>query len=296
MARRRQPNHSHRQVFTWLIVFSIACLFLPKRLTDNLDEALSLVLRPLGQKSRWVSLAATGKVRQWESGAVKQTEQGELEKRRGQNRLINLTEELGHQRALVMQLSGLRQKFGLARARLIEARVVGDDSSGWRQIKRLDQGSLHHLAAGQVVLGGVDGYRGDTNSGAGDVYQMSVVGMIKAAAIKSSTLQLINDPGFRMEVFVEPAPGRNEQWRAKGMLRGEGMSEISVKMVSASYPVRKGDVILTSLEEKYLPTGMVVGSVKSCKRDDENPVLWRIGVEAQCDLGSLQRVIVVDAD
>jgi len=297
MAWRHREQLSRRQVFPKLMILSLMCLCIPRSLTDHVDRFLSLVLGPLSKTSRWVSLAVTDQIVPADSQPVSTEQYRHLqaEYRRGQNELINITQQLRRQRQLNAQLSGLRQQFGLAQVTLIEAHIVGDDSISWRQIRRLDKGSQCRIEPGQIVLSAVGPPVPCEPSEPADAYQMCVVGRIKDVGAKTCTVQLVNDPGFRMAVFIAPQSTRHECWRAKGLLQGKGMGQIIVKMVPTNYPVQPGDVVLSCLEPKYLPTPMVLGTVKSCKRDDDNPVMWHITMSSGADLNTLRRVIVVQA-
>ena len=305
MKWRQRDEISHQRVFRWLMIGALACLLLPGRWADRLGDVSASLLGPLSQGGRKLTLAATENARRpGRSETVGSEQYRRLADRLGarEAELANLTQENRRLRERFAQWSGLRQKFGLARVSLIDARVLGSDSSGWRQIKLLDQGAMQKIEAGQLVLSGRGdgGGRGELAEADAELMrQMSVVGRIIQVSRSSCRLQLINDPGFRLPVFVEPlGQVRQGGWRGQGVLsvtpgRG-GVNEMVVGMVPvAGHPIRVGDAVLGCSDPRYLPVEMLVGFVADCQPERENPLMWRITVRAAVDLHRLERVTVV---
>jgi cell shape-determining protein MreC len=286
-----------KQLFKWLMVISVVCLLLPSWLTDSLDHALSLLMGPLSRQSRQMSLAVTDQLHQSKKKQVtpQQYEQLLQQHQRAVNQIVNMEQELRQQQELNLQLSGLRQKFGLARPHLIAAHIVSSDSSNWSQRAILNQGSLQSIQKGQIVLSRTDGIEKQSiNSDQVDAYQMCVVGRIQDVGLRTSQLQLITDGSFSLPVFIEPRWDRKETWRADGVLRGAGMGQVKVTLVRADFPVRVGDPVLACSDPKLLPVELLVGQISSCKLDEDNPVFWRVTVKPAADPHTLREVITID--
>ena len=289
---------SAKQIFKGLMLLSVFCLFLPQRLTDSLDHALAWLLEPFTKSGRQLSLAVTDRLQPQETEEVsaRQYEQLRRQYQQAVNKIVNLEQELHQQQELNVQLAGLRQQFGLARARLIAAQVVGSDSSSWSQRVILNQGSLQLIREGQLVLSRAGEAQEGMSTGKGaDNFQMCVVGRIDEVGLRTSKLQLVTDAGFGLPVFIKSHWQRQESWRGEGVLTGGGMGQVKVTLVRADYPVRVGDAVLACSDPKTLPVELLVGQVSSCEPDKDNPVFWRIAVRPATEPHTLREVVVVDA-
>ena len=295
-----QPTHtSGRRLFTYLIVGSLLATCLPRTMTDRLDHLLGAVLAPFSDTGRSMSLAVTNNMRHFALPDVPGSEYAELKEAylRTETRCLNLTEELCQQRELNAQLSGLRQLAGLRAADLIQAQVVGSDSTIGRQIKTVNRGARHHVAPEQIVLApcrSAEGHPSDSveQDEAPDTYQMALVGRIAATGQWTSKLQLINDPEFRLAVQIVPAADRGESWRARGMLNGTVSGETTV-LVAREHAVREGDLVLARADPRDLPVSMLIGTVSECRSDDATPVMLQVTVEPAVNLATIRDIVAI---
>lgn len=305
MAPKQLSVVTGKKVFTYLMVLAFFCTLLPRRLTDTLDHMVLAVLWPFSKSGRQLSLAATETLGRDISAADVPAENY----RRLQQRfnslevsLINAEQQLIDQRELIDRLSAIRQHFGLARSKLIEAQIVGSDTSNVRQVKHmqiLDRGSLNHIRPGRLALASVSGYSERSRSSDGlpveqPDHSFCVVGKVLSCGLGTSQLQILNDVEFSLPVFIQPSGGRQANWRAEGLLAGTSSGTMEVRLISTSYPVAPGDAILACSNPRYLPVAVLAGFVESCVRDGTNPVLWRITARAATDLHRLSSVVVVD--
>ncbi len=312
MRRRNGREITTKQIFAWLMVLSVVLLLLPRSLTDRLDNAFMLLLGPLSGGGRNLALQVSGDSQGTVSsgGSSGNYERLRVMYNEAFCELTNVRQELGKLQNQHVRWSGLRQEFGLARARLIVAQVLGQDSTNWSKQIYVNRGSLDHVQKGQMVLGTVrgvdeaDGVRkadesgGEQEEAGKKLYQKCVVGRVKQVGLKICTVQLLVDDGFSWPTFVEPRWDRRQQWhqdRADGVLRGGSHGEVKVTMISTEYPVQAGDAVVACSDPEYLPVAMLVGRVKHCERDRDNPVLWQILVEPAVDLNTLSEVVIVDA-
>jgi cell shape-determining protein MreC len=287
-----------KQVFTWMMVLSFVFFLLPQRWTDKLDHFFSALVGPFSKSSRQMTLLVTENLPQPGQPDVSAQQYYKLQERlfNAEKERINLLQANHDLQEALERISGVRQKFGQARALLIDASVIAGDSTNWRYCKKLNQGSLHHIAEGQIVLGPMASAVKETAPDSIEsLCQMCVVGRINNVGLNYSSLQLINDAGFRWPVVIEPNPNRGEVWRANGVLKVKSLGEISVTMVEErGHPVRVGDSVLACSDPRYLPVETLLGTVKLCERDKGNPLMWHIMVEPAADLHSLNNVLVVN--
>ena len=296
--RRHEFRWSHKRVFAWLMVASAATVLLPRSMTDGVDHLCSILTSPLNLPGRAVSLAAVEKLRTDRSQPVAAEEYHQLSAayQRKCAQVVNLELELQKQLNLLGRIQGLRQRFGMARAKLIDARIVGADTSSWRRVnkvlvKKLDQGTLYRIQPGQIALAFV-GHDNDEKPGN---YDWCVVGKVLTSSVGSSNLQLACDADFSLGVFVEPGPGRQGDWRAEGILQGDGADRMVCMVSPSDYPVKVGDAVVACSDPSTLPVATLIGYVQHCQRDDKTPLMWRIIVAPAIDLNTLDRVVVIDS-
>ena len=294
---RREFHFSSKRLFTWLMVISVGMLFLPRGLTDRLDHLFSMVSSPFNRCGRVVSLAAMGKLRSVGGGKVSSEDYERLldSYRRDRAKLVNLSQQLEEQSVLLGRIQGLRQQFGMARARLIDAQIVGTGTISWRRmnkavVRKLDQGSVQRLEAGQIALG----YVGGDNGVVGARYDWCVVGKVLSSGVGTANVQLACDVDFNLGIFVAPGPQRDGNWRAEGVLHGDGTDGMVCVVSRPDHPVQVGDVVVACSDPATLPIATLVGYVRQCEADEQTPLLWRIAVAPAADLNGLDRVVVID--
>jgi cell shape-determining protein MreC len=269
------------------MIGAVVCLLLPLRVTNSVDHVLSMLVMPFSKGSRDLAVPINN-LRRDRSSEISAKSYQQLE-----NQFVNTRGELRYYQKLTEQLSMVRQQLGLERVKLVVARVTGSDTSNLREVKYLDRGASDQVQMGQAVLSCVETAKGgDGKAEAKDIYRMAVVGQIVGEAGKmTSNLQLVSDPGFCQKVVIEPNWQRGENWRAEGLLKGKGMGQIEVTMISTRDPVRPGDTVLSQLKD--LSVEMIIGTVISCRPQENNRVEWQISVRPAVDLYNLREVVVV---
>jgi len=287
MARKLRERISSRQLFVYLMIGAVVCLLLPLRVTNSVDHVLSMLVTPFSKGSRDLAVPINN-LRRDRSSEISAKSYQQLE-----NQFVNTRGELRYYQKLTEQLSMVRQQLGLERVKFIVARVTGSDTSNLREVKYLDRGASDQVQMGQAVLSCVETAKGgDGKTEAKDIYRMAVVGQIVGEAGKvTSNLQLVSDPGFCQKVVIEPNWQRGENWRAEGLLKGKGMGQIEVTMISTRDPVQPGDTVLSQLKD--LSVEMIIGTVMSCRPQENNRMEWQISVRPAVDLYNLREVVVV---
>lgn len=293
---RYEFHVSSKRLFAWLMAVSAAsAVLLPGDVTDGVDHLFSTLAAPFNRGGRVVSLAAVEKLR---TGGLETVGGADYQKllsayQRNRAQLVNVEQELEQLQDFTSRLQGLRQQFGMARVRLIDARVVGTSTISWRRVNKvvLDQGSLQRIRKGQIALGFV----GQENSKDAAAYNWCVVGKVLTSGVGSANLQLASDVDFGLGVFVEPGPGRAGDWRAQGTLQGDGADGMTCVVTGSEYPVQVGDAVVACSDPKTLSVATLVGYVQRCERDEKTPLMWRISVASAVDLNTIDRVVIVDS-
>ena len=282
----RHEGENRGKVFGWLMAISVVVLLLPTRWTERLDRGFGRFVGPLSKEGRDFSLAVTEDLRPLSGEKPTYRDFQELTERYEAlfRRTVNLEAELEVARRENERWSGVREEMGRARVALLPTAVLGSGSSEWSRTVVIDRGRVDGVSAGQVVLGGAE----EEEEG----WSASVVGRVVDAGERTSQVQLVHDPGFRLPVYVSPA-GAQGAWRADGVLKGGRLGEVVVEFVSAEYPVERGDWVLACSDPGYLPVATVVGQVIGCEREPDNPVFWRLRVSPTVDLHDVRELLVV---
>ncbi|MBN2211406.1 MAG: rod shape-determining protein MreC [Sedimentisphaerales bacterium] len=288
-----------KRVFFLCMAGSLACLlFVPSEWTDRLDHFLATVLGPITRTSQNAQLAVTEKIDVLCDPTVSVERYDRLldEYRKLQAEYQNLRQLAEQQQQWIERLTGLRQHFGLARVRLTTAEVVDYDCDTRRRAMRLRCDSTTALAEGQHVLAPVQQGKNTSEDILQQQCGLCVIGRVISIAGDSAKVQLIDDPGFSLPVFIEPHPRRvQETWRVQGVLRGRSLDKPSVTMVTAETAVLPGDGVYACSDPAALPVAVLVGYVETCRRNDSDPVLWDITLRPAADLNRLRDVVIVDA-
>jgi cell shape-determining protein MreC len=298
MNNRSSRQLTSQQVFTWMMVLSVLFLFLPLRWTDRLDHLFSALVGPFSQGSRQMTLLVTENLPEPDQAEITERKCQKLQEMLlyAEKQKMNLIQANRNLQETIDRLAGVRQSFGQTRAMLMDADVIASDSTNWRYWKKLNQGSLQQIAVGQIVLGPMGpADKSEDSRSTESLCRMCVVGRVNNVGLKYSSFQLISDAGFSLPVILEPHPNRGEVWRANGVLKVKSLGEITVTMVEVrGNPVHVGDSVLACSDPRYLPVETLIGMVRECQSDPENPLMWRILVEPAADLHSLDHVVVVN--
>ncbi len=311
----------YKRRFWGLMLLSMLLMLMPGRWTAGFDHVVSRLVGPVSRQGRNMSLSVTEKLNLSKPRVVPLRAYQYV-----YNKVLNQQQQLNHLRQINAELSGVRQLFGLDRSKKIVAYITGGDTSNAREILKLDCGFNDGLRVGQIALGaawygrpGVEGLTGVKGAGGlkgikdarsvGDVvgnrgaggsavgvdklYSMCMIGRVVDVGGHSASLQLITDLAFSMPVIIRPRMDRRQNWVANGIMQGQGAGLLAVKMVETSYPVKRGDVVFARSDGELLPANVLIGVVQSCRRDDKDPVLWKIDVQPEVDINSLRDVVVL---
>lgn len=148
---------------------------------------------------------------------------------------------------------------------MLAARPVGVD-----RFLKIDKGSLDGVSVGQVV-----------------VFKDNYIGQVVTVSEHGASVRLTHDPDSKVAAFSQGKSGR-----AKGVVKGEFGTEITMDKILHEEPIEPGDLIYTEGTEEALPRGLVIGRVISID-DQQNQVFKKAKVEPLFDLRDLEVVFLI---
>lgn len=150
----------------------------------------------------------------------------------------------------------------------VAANVIGSDATGLQRTLILNSGSSAGIRPGMAVL---------ANQG--------VVGKVIATSPNASRVLLIDDHNSALDGF-------DQRSRARGIVAGMVDDGLILKYADRSEDVRIGDTIVTSGLDGIFPRGLLVGTIKSVRR--EGPGLFLgIKIEPAVKFRELEQVLIV---
>ncbi len=150
------------------------------------------------------------------------------------------------------------------------ARVIGRSANNWYKIVRIDKGTNDGIQKGMSVVN-PDG----------------LVGRIFEADKDSAQVWLVTDNEIAVGVILQDTRD------ARGIVEGTGDNQ-TLKMVNIPYysKVRKGQKVVTSgLSETY-PKGILLGTIRSVKRE-ESGLVMSADITPAVDFDKLEDVLVI---
>jgi rod shape-determining protein MreC len=176
-------------------------------------------------------------------------------------RLAELEAENQHLGALL----DLNDVLGL---KSVAANVIGSDATGLSHTLILASGEDDGLLPGMAVL---------SNQG--------VVGKIIAVSPHASRVLLIDDHNSALDGF-------DQRSRARGIVAGMVDYGLILKYADRSQDIRDGDSVVTSGLDGIFPRGLLVGTIKSVRR--EGPGLFlKVSIEPAVEFKGLEQVLIV---
>jgi len=162
-----------------------------------------------------------------------------------------------------------RQTMPVQPTRIVQATVVGADTSPWRHSVIVDRGSADGIAAGTPAVWG-----------------MSIVGTVVAVRPHAATVRLLTDSLAGLKV-------RLARTGDVGVLRGTSDREglLQLKWLHL-HPARLGDLVITSGLDPAIPRGLVAGRVVQAPPAREH-LFYNVKVRPLVDLRSLHELLLV---
>jgi rod shape-determining protein MreC len=148
------------------------------------------------------------------------------------------------------------------------ASVISRDVSPFMHYVIINKGSDQGLRKGMPVI---------TNQG--------LVGSIAAVTAGASRVQLINDPGSSINVFLE-------QSGEEAVLNGQITGEIQLDMIRQDAIIQPGDLVLTSGLGGNYPANIVIGQVVTVK-NEASELFQTASVQPAADFSQLEIVLII---
>ena len=247
-------------LFTWFMLAGTILLIAPAKWTNSFQFAFLRVFNwPLSIGEN-ISLSVGTRQQLGDADAVSRKKYREL-----LNHYANLEARLRQAEATIDKLSGVRNRYALGNARLVQSLVYPstiDISAGEIFI---DKGSDRELAKGQFVLS-----------------ENSIVGTLSAVSAVGARVKLLTSPTSNIAV---------EMGGTKRYMRGDGDNLARIPMMK--YKPEVGTAVMAAKKAGFLNTPIIVGKVLRCERNAESAALWDIIVEPACDIEQLNDVIVI---
>lgn len=177
------------------------------------------------------------------------------------------------------QALGMKQTVRDPGYRMIAADVIfPTDSSPWRKSLTLHVGTRDGAAKGMLVL-----------------YNSQVVGRVGEAGPKTSSVQIVTDPGFRAGAVAVPrtyVAGVSFSERHAGVYLGTSGQTGQFKWFGGNTAVESGSFVVTTDDpQNGVPRGLVLGRVSSANSGrDASP---KLDVEPVLNFRALEHVMLL---
>lgn len=252
-----------------LVVFVAGGLIL-LALGGYLGPLFATALDPLVSAQRWISvrystiyefLATPRDV----SSLRQRNAELENEVARLQTQIVELQQQLRESQVLYALLDFARER---PENEYIAASVIGRDPSPFLHYVIIDHGSDDGLRHGMPV-----------------VTQQGLVGRIDAVTASAARVQLITDPGSKVNVSLQSV-------QTEALLTGSLTGDINIEMIQQDVDLKIGELVLTSGLGADYPGGIVVGQVVSTRKR-ETDLFQTASVQSAVDFTTLRAVLII---
>ncbi len=247
-------------LLAWCLLGSFIVFLCPASITDKLGF---LFVRTFGgplRLGRGITLAKT---------RLSSADAAARQRRRYENHLANLRQQLLQERRKVEQLAAMRARLPLGGAALVPAEVVVASLQPSRSQIIINRGRNDGVAVNQFVLA-----------------DNSIIGTVCQVNARLARVKLLDDPTSRIEVEIEGL-------RIARVLEGAGGGVAKIGMVSTEHKIKEGAKVFVRKKPGLLDAPVIIGTVKKCSVDAEKPLLWDITVEPACNLSTVTSVSVL---
>jgi len=261
--------HASRHSLFWgLLGLSILIYLIPQKTTNSINFLFHRLFAPflqVGRQSAVDHIRMTAPSEQ----AVSKDEYDLLWKN-----YKNLRAQMAEMEKENLTLSRIRRQFGLFDAGLLPAKVT-TLLRGARHELIINEGTQHGVAAGQFVL---------------SPRKNSVVGTVREASETMARIQLLTDSACGIEVRIRRDGTRLD---IPAQMFGDGKTGCRIGLIPRDTDIRIGDTVYAAAHTGKLSAPIVIGEIRRVKPDEQNPLLWLIGVEPIENVAALSEVVVV---
>ncbi len=228
-----------------------------------------LVLELVGPVQRLVTAAGDSASRLWQRyfylvHAAGDNQRLKAQVARMRQELTDLEElKLANQR--LRRLLGLKDKLSYP---VVACEVVAVDPSSHFRNAIIDKGRKEGVLPLMPV-----------------VQAQGVVGRVVWSSPHYAKVLLLTDPNAAVDVLVQRS-------RARGVVEGAGPRRLRLKYVLRNYDLTVGDRLITSGAAGVFPKGILVGTVRSVRKEAKE-VFQDVEVEPAVDFARLEEVLVI---
>jgi len=270
----RNTHFSNSQLFFSFLTAGIVLLFLPKSMTSKINSCFDPIFTALSLNRQTAPDTITPR------SNAEEDRTADREYKRLQKTYLNLRVkflELNTEYERLSRLrSGLRQ---LSPEGLVLAKITRTVSNYNREVV-IDKGRIDSVRVGQYVLSGSDD-------------SAAPIGVISSVSETTAKVRLVTDTMQTLEIQI-CRDGTSQNIPA--MMTGNGDGTCRIANLSYQLDIREGDTVYAAAVPEKLPVPMVVGEVTNVRRDDREPLLWKITVRPIEEITALEHVVVVVAD
>lgn len=254
---------SRKTVFIGFLLTACILLLMPPNVTSKLHFAFVDTLGGPLHLGQVLSLSAQQPASS-DMVSVQQYQKLKNQVRQLQNQIANLQGWLQTERENVAQLQGLRTQPALKGLVLVKATPLA--ASGPDRIT-INRGSRDGIKPEQYAL-----------------CDNAVIGRVTQTSSHRSLIELISSRHSQIRVHVG-------HLQKPVMLTGRGEGRVKIDFAQYDYPIKVGDPIYVNPNDA-LAQGIIVGRVKTCRRDEQHALLWDIDVTPAANLNTLRGLAV----
>lgn len=264
----KKINSSHStQIFVFVL---LALGIIGLALGGYLTPLSRVVINPIVSAQTWLAKryqAVQSLITQPDDVTTLQQKNAELEAEnsRLQTQIIELQQQVTEAQLLSTLVDYERKHV---ENQYTAASVISRDISPFMHYVIINKGSDQGLRKGMPVI---------TNQG--------LVGSIAAVTAGASRVQLINDPGSSINVFLE-------QSGEEAVLNGQITGEIQLDMIRQDAVIQPGDLVLTSGLGGNYPANIVIGQVVTVK-NEASELFQTASIQPAADFSQLEIVLII---
>lgn len=266
MARKQTKVHKGT-LFATLLMVSLTLLFLPQKITSNLNLFFIDLFKP------FLSIGIDGPRQFFHPANPNENFVSRIEYDKLWTAYKNIEADLHTLMEDYEKVSKYRAFMPGAGPAILPAKIITYQPSEYLFI---DRGSEHGLKPGLYVLGAD-----------------SIIGTIAETSSATSRVKLLTSKTSMIPVRIQ-REGKLKYIMAN--MSGNGMGKCKVSLVSREKDVKPGDAVYAAPVSGILASSRVIGEVSSAWPAENDPLLWDISVSPIYSAEQLSDVAIVIMD
>jgi rod shape-determining protein MreC len=186
--------------------------------------------------------------------------------------VLLLSQQLQASEQINQENDRLRMLLGVAsrvnQSKLMVGLIVDHSPDPFRQIVRINKGTKDNIRNGIPVM---------------DAH--GLMGQVLSVNFNESDVLLVSDIAMKIPVRVV-------RTGARGIVQGDGNTELNLKFLPTTSNIREGDVLETSGLDGRYPSGIPVAEVVNVK-SQAGSVFWQVSAQPVAKIGSSREVLLL---